>query len=205
MTELYKKWFIDRQFERAELFLKLTEKYKINTVLYPGSFVHITPSFYIPTAYYVDSDRKAKKFFANKSEVVELINKRKNYEQEPELHFFGQDYFKPLDIKERSIDLLISQYAGPISQACKRYLKKGGNLLVNNSHADAGIAALDSDYKLVGAVKFSNRKYTISEDNLDEYFYPKKDKELSIKYLSELGKGVGYTKTASSYIFEKCC
>lgn len=78
-------------------------------------------------------------------------------------------------------------------------------MLVNNSHADAGIVALDSDYKLVGVVKLSRGKYTISEDNLDEYFHPKKNKGLSIKYLLESGKGVGYTKTAISYIFEKLC
>ena len=173
--DIYKKYFIDKQFEREELFLKLVEKYQIKSILYPGSFVHITPSFSIPKAYYVDSDGQAKKFFAKKDEVMALVAKRKNYTQEPELSFFGQDYFKPIDIEAGSVDLLVSQYAGPISQACKKYLRKGGHLLVNNSHADAGIAALDKDYKLVGAVNLVNGKYGISENKLDTYFHPKKE------------------------------
>lgn len=46
-------------------------------------------------------------------------------------------------------DLLISQYAGFISDTCINYLKVNGYLLVNNSHADAGLAAIDKDYKLL--------------------------------------------------------
>ncbi len=202
--ELYQKWFIDRQFERADLFLALVKKYKIKSVLYPGSFIHITPSFFIPRAYYVDSDQKAKRFFAKEDEVNELILKNKKYEEAPKITFFGQDYFKLLDIKEGSIDLLVSQYAGPISQACKKYLKKSGHLLVNNSHADAGIAALDADYKLVGVIKLLNTKEVISENKLDDYFHPKKNLKPSIDYLMKQGKGIGYTKTAMSYVFEKC-
>ena len=51
---------------------------------------------------------------------------------------------------EKSFDLLISQYAGFVSQHCKKYLKIGGILLVNNSHGDASMAKLDDDYKFVG-------------------------------------------------------
>ena len=42
-------------------------------------------------------------------------------------------------MEDRSVDLLISQYAGIISQPCKRYLKPGGYLLVNNSHGGRGV------------------------------------------------------------------
>ncbi|WP_299461903.1 hypothetical protein [uncultured Microscilla sp.] len=202
--ELYNKYYVDRQFEKVDLFELLADKYQIKVVLYPGSFVHITPSFIIPKAYYVDADKAAKKFFAHKEEVMELISKNKTYSEDIVLEFFGQDYFKPINIKEGSVDLLVSQYAGPISQACKKYLKKGGHLLVNNSHADAGIAALDPDFQLVGVVKSSKGKHRIDERALDEYFCPKKDLDLSIDYLLKLGKGVGYTKTADSYVFEKC-
>lgn len=202
--DLYKKYFIDRDFERADLFEMLVEKYSIETVLYPGSFVHVTPSFFIPRAYYVDSDGGAKRFFADMDAVMAIINEKKVYKQDAEVYFFGQDYFKPLNIEERSIDLMVSQYAGPISQACKKYLKNGGILLANNSHADAGIASLDPDYRFIGVVNFAKGKHSISEKNLDEYFQPKKNPILSLKALMALGKGVGYTKTASSYLFERC-
>ncbi len=202
-SELYKKWFIEKQFERSDLFFQLTEKYKVQSCLYPGSFIHITPSFYIKTVFYVDSDSNAKKFFADETGVKKLINARKTYKQDSKFRFFGQDYFKPIDIEEGSIDLLVSQWAGPISKACKKYLKIGGHLLVNNSHADAGIAALDGNYLLVGAVKSAEKGCGISEEILDQYFQAKKERVTTIESLLESEKGIAHKKIASYYVFEK--
>lgn len=46
--QLYKEHFVDKQFERLQLFLLLNALYTIKSVLYPGSFVHMTPSFVFP-------------------------------------------------------------------------------------------------------------------------------------------------------------
>ena len=203
VPNLYKHHYIDKLFERADLFDQIQKQFKIQKALYPGSFAHVTPSFFIPNVVYVDSDKNAVKFFSHMEVVTELIERRKTYSQTSNVRFIGQDYMKPLDLQDNTFDLLISQWAGPISQACKRYLRQGGFLLVNNSHADAGIAFLDPDYELVHVVNAKKEKYSFSCENLDTYFIPKKGKQITLEGLLESGKGVGYTRTAYGYIFKK--
>ena len=200
--DLYKEYFIDRKFERLELFQLILDIYDIKRVLYPGSFVHITPSFVFPIVTYVDSDKKARKFFENPGLNL-FIDKYKLYPQESEITFYPDDYRTFSTEPEQRFDLLISQYAGFISQHCKRYLKIGGILLVNNSHGDASMAYIDDDYELEAVAIHRNDRYRISDQNLDSYFVPKKPIKLTKAYLEQIQKGIGYTKTASSYLFKR--
>tara|TARA_R110001583_G_scaffold10417_12_gene47952 strand:- start:11001 stop:11633 length:633 start_codon:yes stop_codon:yes gene_type:complete len=202
IIKLYKNYYEDRNFEQKGVFKAIFDKYSVSNVLYPGCFVHITPSFIFSEVVYVDNDGKANKFFSKKIWIAEMIKSRKQYDQEPNLEFISQDYNKALPYKNETFDLLISHYAGIISQPCKKYLKKGGLLLVNNSHADAGVAYLDEDYELIAAV-LTNRKSLISEDKLGEFFIPKRDHKQTIETLIQSQKGIGYTKTANLYIFKK--
>lgn len=201
IEESYKKFFSSRAFERADLLRQLTEKYGLASALYPGSYTHVTPSFFIPNVIYVDSDPMAKKIFRKHSEIESFVEKHKTYSAKPIITFFGQSYSEPLPIKKK-VDFLFSQYAGPISQACKQYLKKGGILVANNSHADAGIAFLDPTYKLIAVANNRGDKASISVDNLSEYFIPKKEAK-NLGQLITSGKGIGYTKTADNFIFKK--
>lgn len=195
---LYKKWHIDKCYELESLFKELTERFDIKSVLYPGCYVHITPSFYIPRAVYVDIELSAKKFF-DAPNVLSYIESRKTYKEKPEVAFYHQSYEDPIDKPKESFDLIVSQYAGFVSEPTKKYLKPGGLLLVNNSHGDAGLASIDSDFKLIAVFGGTG----ILDKNLDQYFIPKKEVEVTAKYLKELGRGIGYTKTAPNYIFEK--
>ena len=63
--ELFKKHYTNKNYEQLDLFVKFSEKYEIRNVLYPGSFVHITPSLVFPQVVYVDSIKKAADFFKN--------------------------------------------------------------------------------------------------------------------------------------------
>jgi len=117
--------------------------------------------------------------------------------------FHGMDYRKPVEAYLSKFDLLISQYAGFISEPCKPYLRTGGYLLVNNSHADAGMAALDADYRLIAALHRLSGKYRLSTSSLDKYFIPKKAIAVTRELLLERQKGIGYTKTAPLYLFQK--
>lgn len=199
---LYDKYFEERQFERLELFQIISEHFGVQRVLYPGSFVHVTPSFVFPDVVYVDNDDQTKRFF-NKPELSTFIEERKIYSQDAKVTFQYADYRNGFDEAVASFDLLISQYAGFVGQDCKQYLKMGGFLLVNNSHGDAGMAALDDDYKLQAIFFVKNGKHRISKKNLEEYFQPKSDLRITKEYLESLQKGVGYKKTASVYLFQK--
>ena len=75
----------------------------------------------------------------------------------------------------KEFDLVISQYAGFVGQAAKPYLKKGGLLVCNDSHADASMASIDPDFELIAIYRRkADDKFSISDKNLGEYLKPKK-------------------------------
>lgn len=202
VLDLYEKYFQERQFERLDLFQIIADKFNVQRALYAGSFVHITPSFIFPDVVYVDNDKQAKQFFG-KPEVFTFIAERKIYPQESKVTFHFADYRNGFDEPFETFDLLISQYAGFVGQHCKSYLKTGGFLLANNSHGDAGMAAIDDDYRLKAVFSIRNGKYRINEINLDEYFVPKSQIQITKDYLEKLQKGTSYKKTAGVYLFQR--
>lgn len=157
------------------------------TVLYPGSYTDVSPSFVFPDVTYVDMDRRCPGFFGDPDVARRLPNP---------FRFLRADYRDPLDVDP--VDLLISQYAGPISHHCGHLVRPGGHLLVNNSHADAGIAALDPAWTLVAVVRGDR----VSTD-VDGYFEPKRAPHPPKEALIESQTGIAYTKTASNYLFER--
>jgi hypothetical protein len=204
---LYEKYHASRQDERLGLFESVRAAFGITRGLYPGCFVHVTPSFVIPEMCYVDSDRNASRFFGEGT-ARELVEGNRIYDQAPFLEFHFQDYRKSIPIDDNSVELLVSQYAGFVSESCKRYLAPGGYLIANNSHGDAGLASCDREFKLVAVVNRRGDKWWLSTRNLSDYFIPKSStvprepSELA-NYIRALGKGIGYTKTATDYVFEK--
>lgn len=184
------------------LFALMAEHYPTHSALYAGSFTHVTPAFVFPNTCFVDMDKRAARFFADPA-VLDLVRDHKTYTEEPVVHFHHGDYAKGFEEDEEAFDLLISQYAGFVSQGCKGYLKRDGYLLANNSHGDAGMAFIDPDYQLVAVINRRGEKFSLSEKDLDAYFIPKKDIEITREYLESIGRGVGYTKSAFSYVFKR--
>lgn len=197
----YNKYFTKNQFTRLNLFEKLKSNYNLNKALYLGSFIHVTPSFVFPEVVYVDSYKKTKKLFEEPT-VSKFIDKNKQYTEIAKITFIQEDYTKPLRI-ENDFELLISQYAGFVSQAGKQYLKTGGLLVANNSHGDASMANLDSDYQLIAVANHTKDNWRINSKNLDNYFIPKSEVPDNIDQLKKQMKGFAYTHTASNYIFKK--
>lgn len=185
------------------MFEILADLFKIQSVLYMGSFVHISPALVISNCVFVDNDRRVAKFFEDE-EVAEFVNKNKKYKEDASFQAFQQNYEKPLPLKNNSFDLLISQYAGIISETGKKYLKKDGILLVNSSHGDAAVAHLDEDFELIGVMNGSGESWRFSDSNLEHYFIPKSKKPHPTKEeIKKSGRGVGYTKSATNYVFKK--
>ena len=202
ITQTYKKYYADRDYEQIDLFRLIKNKWEIKRAIYPGSYVHISPSFVIPDVVYIDSDKNAIKFFKD-DEVKNFVCERKEYRDDPKISFYGIDYRETVADLHHQFDLLISQYAGFISDSCKDYLKIGGILLVNNSHGDAGLASIDKDYRFIATADKSKGNYRISNASLEQYFIPKSKNEVTKELLYKTNKGVGYTKTAPLYIFER--
>ena len=188
---------------RYGLFKIMKDNFNIDTATYPGSYIDITPSLFFPTTYYIDLDKKAKKFFTNEKEIVEYIERNKTYDEETNIRFFPEDYRKKIDDIIDSSDLMISLYAGFISKYCKPLLKRNGVFLANNSHGDASMARLDDDLKFFGIINYQNKKYYLKTENLDKYFIPKRNITVTKELLEKTNKGVGYTKPANYYLFKK--
>ncbi len=59
-------------FDRYDLFEKVVRTYRIEKGIYPGSYIHITPSFLIPEMIYIDNAKKAKKFFDHEDDIKKI-------------------------------------------------------------------------------------------------------------------------------------
>jgi len=135
---LYREYYQDNNNENLHQFIILAEKFSVKRALYPGSFVHITPSLVFTAVTYVDNDKRAKYFFGD-PEVRDFVEKHKLYRGESSINFLAEDYQKASIDSEEGFDLLISQYAGFVSKYCTKYLTLDGLLLVTRiSHIKLG-------------------------------------------------------------------
>ena len=197
---IYNKYFHNG--DRRGIFKALVDVYSVKKAIYPGSYIHIAPSFYIPEVVYIDSFKKTQNFFKD-DKIFNFINRNKEYEENTIIRFHLADYKKDVGEKLEYFDLLISQYGGFISQSCKKYLSPGGILVANNSHGDASMASIDKDYEFIGIIYYNNKKYHITDKNLEKYFIPKKKGiKVTKDLLKKTMKGIGYTKSASAYLFK---
>jgi len=202
IPKLYDEYYIKKNDERNELFRILADTLNIKHGLYPGSFVHITPSFFIPHMVYIDTDKRCKKFFSDKL-TLDYIVRKKAYDESPEIRFHPADFTSSINEKAESFDLLISLYSGFISKHCKKYLKKSGLLIANNSHGDAPLAYFDQSFKMIGVVKRRGNHFKISDKDLNAYFQTKTGKPIDIERVEKTMRGPAFTKTAYAYIFKK--
>lgn len=200
--KLYKQYFIDKNDERLELFRILKSRFNVKNGIYPGSFVHITPSIFIPEMVYVDNDKRIDKFYSDKH-IKKYIESIKEYDEEVKITGFQLDYNKELPVKENYYEIMFSFYSGFILQSCKKYLKKDGILVCNNSHGDSSVAILDNDYKFIGVVERDGNNFNISDKDLDLYFAKKDGSIIDREKVLENMKGEKFTKECYAYIFIK--
>ncbi|MGB5935228.1 MAG: hypothetical protein WBG76_05140, partial [Ornithinimicrobium sp.] len=141
-------------------------------------------------------------FFSDTAGVNEIIRCHRSDGGRAEWNFLNADYTSRLTLPGRGYDLLISLYAGFVSEYRTRHLRPGGLLLVNPSHGDTALASLDSRYRLVAAVTCRDGKYVVRRDDLDTYLTPKPDTEITRESLHASNRGIAYTKAAFAYLFE---
>lgn len=189
--------------DRHRLFEAVAGAFDVSTALYPGCYVDIAPSFVLDTVTYLDVDRRAAQFFADAAGVDEIIRCHRSRGETAEWSFLNADYTSRLPLPEDDYDLLISLYAGFVSEHCTRHLRPGGLLLVNPSHGDTAMASLDPGYRLVAVITSGGGGYSVSRDDLDTYLTPKRDTGITREALRASSRGVAYTKSAFAYVFER--
>ncbi|MEZ5175507.1 MAG: hypothetical protein R2823_04800 [Acidimicrobiia bacterium] len=190
--------------DRRRLFAAVATHIEASRVLYPGSFVDVAASFVFPAVTYIDSDHRAATFFDDVEGVGEIVSACQTSVGKRTLEFIAGDYREDLGLADESYDLLVSLYAGFVSEHCTRYLRVGGQLLVNPSHGDAAMASIDDRYRLGAVVKSGGtRGYRIDDQQLDSYFVPKKPQPVTVERLHKLGRGIGYTNSPFADLFER--
>lgn len=187
--------------DRWRLFQAVSAAVPARRVLYAGSYVDVAPSFVYDDVTYADMDKRAAAFFADTEGVRQIICDHGG-NVNGRVAFVHGDY-TALDLPPDSFDLLISLYAGFISEPCGHFLRIGGHLLVNSSHGDAALAALDARFKLVAVVVSSNGRYGVTDQILDSYMVPKKPQEITRDSLMKSWRGIAYTKSPFAYLFER--
>lgn len=205
--DLYAKYHVERGDERREMFRLLHDRFRCRVGLYPGCFVHVTPSFYVQSMIYVDSDRRSRQFFRSGS-ARRVIDAHKTYSEDAEIRFYPSDYRAPLPVRDESVDLLVSQFAGFVSDSCSRYLCSGGLLVANDSHGDAGLAHIDPAFDFIGVFARRGDRLALSSVRLDRYFVRATAAVLPERsdireYLKGLGQPLRYVETAEHYLFRK--
>ncbi len=171
-------------------------------VLYPGSYVDVAPSFHFPAVTYVDVDKRAKDFFADVDGVAAIVADNDG-PPDASVTFLHADYTDPLDLDAEAFDLLISLYAGFVSEHCAHHLRTGGTLLVNSSHGDAAMASIDPRLELAGVVISRDETYRVDTDGLERFMIPKRDQAITVESLHASGRGVAYTTSPFAYLFTR--
>lgn len=192
--------------DRSRLFEAVSHTTDAGRVLYPGSYIDIAPSFHFDDVTYVDTDRRAARFFAQRDAVHEIVDRHRGTTGSSRTFHFAfhrHDFTTNLPIADESIDLLISLYAGFVSEYCTRYVGLGGHLVVNSSHGDAAMASIDPRWRLVAVVDRSGDRYRVGTERLDDHLIPKRGFPPTHAELHRLGRAIAYTRTAAAYLFRK--
>ena len=145
----------------------------------------------------------ARRFFDDHDGLNELLVE---HGADPDLHsvqFVAADYTDDLALPIAAFDLLISLYAGFVSEHCTKHLRVGGYLLANPSHGDVAMASIDPRYRFWGVVVSRSGRYAVQTENLETYLIPKREVEITVERLHDIGRGVAYTKSPFAYLFQR--
>lgn len=188
--------------DRHRLFTAVADTFEASRVLYPGSFVDIAPSFVFESVTYVDTDRRAAAFFDDADGVNEIIGRHR--QGDTAWRFIHSDYTVDLGVPLAHFDLIISLYAGFVSEHCSAYLRAGGLLLANPSHGDVAMASIDPHCRLAAVVNARSGRYSVRSEDLETYLIPKQPGELNPEMLQRSGRGIAYTRSPYAYVFRRC-
>ena len=191
VLDSYQTLYRDMAFERLGLFRLVAETYPCREALYPGSSVHVTPSFVFPHVVYVDKSAQAKQFFDAREQVLDFVTHNREYKRKPFIQFIHQDYSKPLPLPTESFDLLLSFFAGRVAPACGKYLRIGGIFLANQR------GEIETGFRLIAAIRFQGGRYQL----VSETTVPAK--EAAKKYLHQSARGLEYVEKETYFVFEK--
>jgi hypothetical protein len=167
-------------------FRLLKNKYSVEKVLYPGCWIHLTPSLVFPHVVYVDLFNKMKPMLSD-PELLEYIGTNSEIFGKSTIQVHQTDFRNGIDEEKASFDLLISLSSGFVSKYCASYLREKGLLFVNNEHYDATMAYVSKNFFPIGVFTF-NGKLIQQTKEIEKYFLTTKDQEITLEMVMENSK-----------------
>ena len=125
----YNSTYAALDFERRGLFRLLQRQFKPREVVYLGSSIHVTPSFYFPHVRYVDNSAQSRDFFADFDTLKAFVSQRKQYRQAPYLQYIQVDYHSWVPSPFERGDLVLALYAPGALAATTTFMKRCGVLV----------------------------------------------------------------------------
>lgn len=197
VKQLYHKYYSSIGFERRGLFELIRKEFNPELVLYPGSSVHITPSFYFCHVVYIDRSPLAIGFFSDKKQVSETINSHKISNKSHYWRFLAKDFHGDLELEQNSFDLLVSLFSGKLIESLAKYLKINGLILTNSLFSDNDFVKGNNDYRYLGLISCKNKIYRFEPKQ-----QPVKQYRSTLKMKN---KGFDYDDKEFYFMYQKKC
>lgn len=175
--EYYKLYYLGKYDPSIHIFHYLRQTYDIERVVYPGSFIHLAPSYSFANVTYIDTYENIDDFFYQE-DVKKYVDLHKIYDEETMMTFKAESYLSSTG----QYDMMISSNGGSISIDCINLLKVGGLLLVNNGHNDADNAFENERYTYLGYFRFNGNHEKVT------FVIDEKSKKSDTYYLFRLDK-----------------
>jgi hypothetical protein len=148
--------------ERQGLFRLLRRQFNPREVVYLGSSIHVTPSFFFPHVRYVDNGDQSSAFFSGMDAVNAFVSQRKQYRQAPYLHYVHADYLSSMPGPFARGDLVLALYAPGALSIAANYLQRHGLLVYLPLPSDQDIAP-PAALVQVGAILAKGYSYRYEE------------------------------------------
>ena len=201
-NKLYNNHYTDIGFDRTNLFEFIKKVFHSEKVLYPGSSIHISPSFVFKQVIYVDKSKGAADFFADNQEVSKIIEKNKRGPVSGYYEFLAHDYINEhLPLRDNSFDLLISLYADNIIDYCRRYVRDKGIIISNNFHDEAVKAVKYNELTLIGYINRTKNRYACYKDELTRKLKHRDEEKIQKLCRKNKNGSMWYEDNETYYVF----
>jgi len=160
----YEKIYSVNNFERIDLFKCISKIYNIETVLYLGSSIHISPSFIFQNVTYIDNSDCTNEFFKYKEDIIDYINSRKIYNQTPYISYININYNTETKFINQKYDLVISINSYDSFESSVKFIRNDGILLFLPLPQESKVSRKNEYIKYMGKIIFTGKKYKYIKD-----------------------------------------
>ena len=200
---MYNNQYTDIGFDRTSLFEFVKEVFHSEKVLYPGSSIHISPSFVFKQVIYVDKSKDAVDFFADNQEVRKIIENNRRGTGSRYYEFLSHDYMNEcLPLKDYSFDLLISLYADNIIDYCISFVRDKGIIISNNFHDEAVKAVKYNELTLIGYIKKTKNSYAFYNDEPTRELKHRDEGKIQKLWMKNKNGSIWYEDNETYYVFQ---